>query len=89
MQIPSKEQVVSDGFDLTNPTFIEKYREYLSQMKMTSSEVEDVEKMTRGQSSHPEWFKYRSGKITASKFGEVNNHRSTTAPDRLVRDLFQ
>ena len=89
MQIPYKEQVVSDEFDLTNPTFIEKYREYLSQMKMTSSEVEDVEKMTRGQSSHPEWFKYRSGQITASKFGAGNNHRSTTAPDRLVRDLFQ
>ena len=45
--------------------------------------------MTRGQSSNPEWFKYRSGRITASKFGEVNNRRSTTAPDRLVRDLFQ
>ena len=24
-----------------------------------------------------------------SKFGEINNRRSTTAPDRLVRDLFQ
>jgi len=89
VEIPYKEQVVSDEFDLTNPTLIEKCREYLSQMKMTSSEVEDVEKMTRGQSSHPEWFKYRAGKIPASKFGEVNNHRSTTAPDRLVRDLFQ
>ena len=89
VQVPYKEEVVSDEFDLTNPTFIDKCREYLSQIKITSSEVEDVEKMTRGQSSNPEWFKYRSGRITASKFGEVNNRRSTTAPDRLVRDLFQ
>ena len=89
VQIPYKEQVVSDKFDLTNPTLTGKCREYLSKIKMTSSEVEDVEKMTRGQSSNPEWFKYRSGRITASKFGEVNNRRSTTAPDRLVRDLFQ
>ena len=88
-KIPYKEQVVSDEFDLTNPTFTEKCREYLSQIKMTSSEVEVLEKMTRGQSTNPEWFKYRSRRITASKYGEVNNRRATTTPDRLVRDLFQ
>ena len=57
--------------------------------QVNNSEAIDVEERTRGQSSNPEWFKYRTGRITASKFGEINNRRSTTAPDRLVRDLFQ
>ena len=39
--------------------------------------------------NHPTQKKYRTGRITASKFAEINNRRSTTAQDRLVRDLFQ
>ena len=36
-----------------------------------------------------QWFKYRNGRLTASKFGKISNRRITTPPDRLVRDLFQ
>ena len=89
VEIPFKGQVVSDEFDLTNPMFREECQNFLSQIKINNSEAIDVEERTRGQSSNPEWFKYRTGRIPASKFGEVNNRRSTTAPDRLVRDLFQ
>ena len=89
MEIPYKGQVISDEFDLTNPMFREECQNFLSQIKINNSEAIDVEERTRGQSSNPEWFKYRTGRITASKFGEINNRRSTTAPDRLVRDLFQ
>lgn len=35
------------------------------------------------------WFQYRSGRVTASKFGEIQNRRPSTAPDRLTRDIFQ
>lgn len=58
-------------------------------MTISKTEVEGVEERTREQSRNPEWFKCRTGRITASRFGEINNRRSTTATDRLVRDLFQ
>lgn len=89
VEIPYKGQVISDEFDLTNPKFREECQNFLSQIKINISEAIDVEERTRGQSSNPEWFKYRTGRITASKFAEINNCRSTPAPDRLVRDLFQ
>lgn len=88
-EIHSRGQAVSDEFDLTNPTFREDCQEYLSKIKISEAEAEMIEERTRGQSANPEWFKYRTGRITASRFGEVNNRRSTTAPDRLVRDCFQ
>lgn len=37
----------------------------------------------------PECFKYRTGRITAPKSGKINNRRSATTPDCLVRYLFQ
>ena len=89
VEIPYKGQVISDEFDLTNPMFREVCRNFLGQIQINNSEAIDVEERTRGQSTNPEWLKYRIGKITASKFGEINNRMSTTAPDRLVRDLFQ
>ena len=89
VEIPYKGQVISDEFDLTNPMFREECQNVLSQIKINISEAIDVEERTRGQSSNPEWFQYRTRRITASKFAEINNCRSTPAPDRLVRDLFQ
>ncbi|XP_015754509.1 PREDICTED: uncharacterized protein LOC107334120 [Acropora digitifera] len=84
VEITYKCQVISDECDLTNPRFKEECQNFLSLIK-----INYVEERTRAQSSNPEWFKYRTGRITASKFGEINNRRSATAPDRLVRDLIQ
>ena len=89
VEIPYKGQVISDEFDLTNPMFREECQNFLSQIKINISEAIDVEERTRRQSSNPEWFKYTTRRLTASKFAEINNCRSTPAPDRLVRDLFQ
>ena len=86
VEIPYKGQVISDEFDLTNPKFREECHNFLSQNQHFRGYVEE---RTRGQSSNPEWFKYRTRRITASKFAEINNCRSTPAPGRLVRDLFQ
>ena len=73
VKISYKGQVISDEFDLTNPMFREECQNFLSQIKIINTEAIDVEERTRGQSSNPEWFKYRTGRITASKFGEINN----------------
>lgn len=61
----------------------------MKSIKITEDGINTVEEKTRGQSSNSEWFKYRNGRLTASKFGEISNRRITTPPDRLVRDLFQ
>ena len=69
VEIPYKGQVISDEFDLTNPMFRGECQNFLSQIKINNSEAIDVEERTRGQSSNPEWFKYRTRRITASKLG--------------------
>ena len=61
----------------------------MKSIKITEDGINTVEEKTRGQSTNSEWFKYRNGRLTASKFGEISNRRVTTPPDRLVRDLFQ
>ena len=48
-----------------------------------------LRKKQGGQSSNSEWFKYRNGTLTESKFGEISDKRVIAPPDRLVRDLFQ
>ena len=69
VEIPYKGQLISDEFDLANPMSREECQNFLSQFKINNSEAIDVEERTRGQSPNPELFKYRTGRITASKFG--------------------
>ena len=64
-------------------------KECMESIKITEDGINTAQEKTRGQSSNSEWFKYRNGRLTASKFGEISNRRVTTPPDRLVRDLFQ
>ena len=52
-------------------------------------EISEIEIQTRGLSENTQCFKYRCARVTASKFGEIKNRRSTTAPDRLICDIFQ
>ena len=58
-------------------------------IKITEDGINTIEEKTRGQSSNSDWFQYRCGRLTASKFGEISNRRVTTPPDRLLRGVFQ
>ena len=58
-------------------------------IKITDDGINTVEGKTRGQSSNSDWFQYRRGRLTASKFGEISNRRVTSPPSRLVKDVFQ
>ena len=87
--IPNPSQSYPDDLDLTEENFTMVCKECMKSIKINEDGISTVEEKTRGQSSNSEWFKYRNGRLTASKFGEISNRRVTTPPDRLVRDLFQ
>ena len=87
--IPNPTQCYPDDLDLTDENFIAICKEYMKTIKITEDGINTVEEKTRGQSSNSDWFQYRCGRLTASKFGEISNRRETTPADRLVRDVFQ
>ena len=87
--IPNPSQSYSDDLDLTEENFKIVCKECMKSIKITEDGINTVEEKTRGQSTNSEWFKYRNGRLTASKFGEISNRRVTTPPDRLVRALFK
>ena len=87
--IPNPTQCYPDDLNLTDENFIAVCKEYMKTIKITEDGINTAEEKTRGQSSNSDWFQYRCGRLTASKFGEISNRRVTTLPDRLVRDVFQ
>ena len=68
--IPNPSQDYPDDLDLTEESFILICKECMKSIKITEDGVNNVEEKTRGQSSNSEWFKYRNGPLTASKFGK-------------------
>ena len=87
--IPNPTQCYPDDLDLTDENFIALCKEYMKTIKITEDGINTVEEKTRGQSSNSDWFQYRCGRLTASKFGEISNRRVTTPPGRLLRGVFQ
>lgn len=61
----------------------------MGSLSITDKEISEIEKQRRGQTNNEKWFQYRSGRVTASKFGEVQNRRPSAPPDRLTCDIFQ
>ena len=49
---------------------VEKYKN-VCKNSITESQVQHLEKTTRGQSKNPQWFRYRTGRITASQLYQV------------------
>lgn len=50
--------------------------------KLNSTQVNEIEKATNGQSNNDNWFQYRKGRITASKFYQVH----TKVNSILIKD---
>ena len=82
-------QSYPDDLDLTEENFTMVCKDLMTTFRITEDGVKTVEEKTRGQSCNSEWYKYRNGSLTASKFGEICNRRATTLADRFLRDLFQ
>ena len=87
--IPNPTQCYPDDLNLTDENFIAVCKKMNNIKILTEDGINTIEEKTRGQSSNSDWFQYRCGRLTASKFGEIRNRRVTTPPDRLVRDEFQ
>ena len=43
-------------------------------LTISDEEIENTEIATRGQSQNENWLQFRSGRVTASFFGEVNKN---------------
>jgi len=85
----TEESLFPDDTDLTASHFKVACPTFIHNLTISEEEIMKIESETRGQSQNDQWFQFRSGRVTASYFGEVRNRRSSTPPDRLVRDIFQ
>ena len=79
--------------DLFEPQFLQldyanlcKHAETIK-LEVTSQNVTTVEQATRGQSTSKMWFKYRSGRITASKMKRVCRTDSSSPSQRLLKEV--
>lgn len=62
----------------------EKCKEVFDSLRVTSSQVKELELRTHEQSVCKLWFDHRRGRITASKFHDVVIRKDSTPPDCLV-----
>ncbi len=58
-------------------------------LEMTPQMCREMERNTCEQSNSPLWFSVRRFRLTASLFGSVLSHKSTTPPDNLVLRIIQ
>ena len=68
------------------PSIVQCY-EYMNAMKLSPSEVKDIEIATHGQANNKLWVALHNGRITSSRFGEIMHGIPSTNPQRLVRDI--
>ena len=85
----SEEPLFPDDTELTVSHFTMACSNFLTSLTISEDEVKKIEIETGGQLQNENWFQFRSGRVTASYFGEVKNRRCSTPPDRLVRVIFQ
>ena len=45
--------------------------QFSTTLKVSIEEIHQIEEITRGQSTNPLWYQYRSGRLTASNLGAV------------------
>ena len=56
-------------------------------LKITTQNVEHVEEATKGQSNSKMWYKYRSGRITASNTKRVCGTSNASPSHRIVKEI--
>ena len=57
---------------------------YSNKLWPTSAQIAQLEKVTRDQAVSRLWYEHRKGRITASKFHDVCNRKSSTTSDTLL-----
>ena len=56
-------------------------------MKLSPTEVNNIEFATHGQMDNKLWLALRNSQITSSRFGEILHRRQSTNPRKLVMDI--
>lgn len=56
-------------------------------LQFTDDEIDLVEKKTKLQSDSIDWFKYRTGRITASHCKRIASLKATTSPTKALREV--
>ena len=56
-------------------------------MKLSLSEVNNIEFATHGQTDNNLWLALHNGRITSSRIGETLHRKQSTNPRRLVKDI--
>lgn len=79
--------------ELFQPKFLELDHSQLlakcnsTDIRLTEEMIINVEQDTKGQSNSRLWFKYRSGRITASKLKQVCRTNPTMPSQRLIKEI--
>ena len=60
---------------------------YMNTMKLSLSEVNDIEGETCDQTDNKLWLALHNGRITSSRFGEILHRRQSTNPRTLVKNI--
>ena len=63
--------------------------QFLSELSLSKEEAEYLEESAKLQAQCLLWFKYRTGRITASRFGPVSRECIYNPPVSLVKDLMK
>lgn len=81
---------------LSNDTYVpslsnikETVAAFKQSLKMSPSQLRNIEQSTRDQRESSLWFSARRYRITASHFGEILHRRMDTPPDRLVLSILK
>jgi hypothetical protein len=53
----------------------------------SSVNISDIEQKTRGKNSNSEWYRGRSFRLTASKFGKIYKMRLNTYTGNTVKEI--
>ena len=72
--------------NFVTPSIQECY-EYMNSMKLSQTDADNIDFATRGQAKNKLWLALHNGRITSSRFGEILHRKSSTNPQRLVKDI--
>ena len=77
--------VNSSGF-ISAPTE-DQVQQFIDSMVLPQAVVIDIEETTRSQADSDLWLALHNGRITSSRFGEVQRRQDTTSPKALVKAI--
>ena len=75
------------SIEMDKPELMSRCEEIFSDLKVTAEEAQNVEIVTKKQTGCKEWFRFRSGRITASKFKAVCRTSIETPSQSLLKSI--